>query len=71
LAHDDAERLVRDVGPLRHRLDDEEITIVAGALVALGRVALDHPRVLEIDVNPLVVAGGVGVALDGLIVLGA
>ena len=66
----DAERLVREVGPLRHRLDDAEIGIVADTLVALGRVAHDHPRVSEIDVNPLVIRDGEGVALDGLIVVG-
>ena len=65
----DAERLVRSVGPLQHRLADAEITIVAETLVALGRVAHDFPRVSEIDVNPLVIRDGAGVALDGLIVL--
>ena len=65
----DAERLVRTVGPLKHRLADTEITIVAETLVALGRVAHDFPRVSEIDVNPLVIRDGSGVALDGLIVL--
>ena len=65
----DAERLVRSVGPLQHRLADAEISIVAETLVALGRVAHDFPRVSEIDVNPLVIRDGAGVALDGLIVL--
>lgn len=65
----DAERLVREVGPLAQRLSDAEVGIVAETLVALGRVAHDHPRVAEIDVNPLVIRDGTGVALDGLIVL--
>ena len=65
----DAERLVREVRPLRRRLDAAGVSIVAGALVALGRLAQDHPRVAEIDVNPLVVRDGIGIALDGLIVL--
>jgi acetyltransferase len=65
----DAERLVRSVGPLQHRLADAEVVIVAETLVALGRVAHDFPRVAEIDVNPLVIRDGTGVALDGLIVL--
>ena len=42
---------------------------MAETLVALGRVAYDFPRVSEIDVNPLVIRDGTGVALDGLIVL--
>jgi acetyltransferase len=65
----DAERLVRSVAPLQHRLADAEVVIVAETLVALGRVAHDFPRVAEIDVNPLVIRDGMGVALDGLIVL--
>ena len=69
ISQGDAERLVRSVGPLHHRLAEAEITIVAETLVALGRVAHDFPRVSEIDVNPLVIRDGAGVALDGLIVL--
>ncbi len=65
----DAERLVRSVKPLERRLDDADVATVAATLVALGRVAHDHPRVAEIDVNPLVIRDGSGVALDGLIVL--
>ena len=69
ISHADAERLVRSVGPLQHRLADAEISIVAETLVALGRIAHDFSRVSEIDVNPLVIRDGAGVALDGLIVL--
>ena len=65
----DAERLVRSVKPLEQRLVESEVTIVAETLVALGCVAHDFPRVSEIDVNPLVIRDGTGVALDGLIVL--
>ena len=67
--HRDAERLVRSVKPLQQRLAEPEVTIVAETLVALGCVAHDFPRVAEIDVNPLVIRDGTGVALDGLIVL--
>ncbi len=69
ISQGDAERLVLDVVPLAHRLDKASVETVAATLVALGRVAHDHPRVSEIDVNPLVIRDGVGVALDALIVL--
>lgn len=69
IAHDDASALVRDVVPLARRLDEAGIDAVATALVALGRAAADHPRITEIDVNPLAVHPAGGVALDALIVL--
>jgi acyl-CoA synthetase (NDP forming) len=44
-----------------------------GALVeivqAVARIALDHPRIAEIDVNPLLVAAGKPVAADALMVV--
>ncbi|MCP5367479.1 MAG: acetate--CoA ligase family protein [Hyphomicrobiales bacterium] len=44
--------------------------VLADALVGLSRLALDHPRVREVDVNPLIVGGdGRPVAVDALIVL--
>jgi hypothetical protein len=43
---------------------------VASVLLALSRLALDHPEVLEADVNPLFVGARGTVAADALIVLG-
>ena len=43
---------------------------VAHALMALGRVLLDHPRVSEIDVNPLIVRDDRAVAVDALVIVG-
>jgi acetyltransferase len=42
---------------------------VARAVVGIGRVLADHPRVREIDVNPLIVRGSEAVAVDALVVL--
>lgn len=42
---------------------------LAGLLIALGRIGLDHPAIEEIDVNPIILAGSLPVAADALIVL--
>ena len=38
-------------------------------LIALGQLGLDTPAIKEIDINPVIVADGKGVAADALIVL--
>ena len=40
------------------------------ALTGLARLALEHPEVKEIDVNPVIIAEGRPVAVDALVVLG-
>jgi acetate---CoA ligase (ADP-forming) subunit beta len=45
--------------------------VISESLVAMGRIALDHPDVAEIDVNPLIVRDGTPVAVDALVVLRA
>ena len=42
---------------------------VALALVAVGALLADYPRVGEVDVNPLIVRGGDAVAVDALVIL--
>jgi acetyltransferase len=42
---------------------------VGRALVAVGRLLADHPRVREIDVNPLIARGAEAVAVDALLIL--
>jgi acyl-CoA synthetase (NDP forming) len=44
---------------------------LAAILKAVGQIALDHPEVAEIDVNPLLIEGGRPVAADALIILSA
>lgn len=39
------------------------------ALVGIGNLAAEHDEIAEIDVNPLIIARGKPVAVDGLIVL--
>ncbi len=42
---------------------------VARTLAALGRIALDHPEISEIDVNPMILSGAGAVAVDALVVV--
>lgn len=48
-----------------------DMDALTGALVALGRIGMNHPEVAEIDINPLIVAGAKPVAVDALFVLKA
>ena len=43
--------------------------ILSRGLQQLGQIALDHPQVREIDINPMIVRDGQPVAVDALIVL--
>ena len=45
--------------------------LLARTLVGVGRAAVEHPEIAEIDINPLIVAGAKSVAVDGLVVLRA
>jgi acetate---CoA ligase (ADP-forming) len=42
---------------------------VAEMLVALGRLGLDRPEILEIDLNPVIASPGGAIAVDALVVL--
>jgi acyl-CoA synthetase (NDP forming) len=42
---------------------------IAATLVALGRLAVEHPQIAEIDVNPLILGDGGAVAVDALVVV--
>ena len=44
-------------------------TALVGAIRALARIAEEHPAVMEIDVNPLIVKGSTPVAADALVIL--
>ena len=42
---------------------------LSNALLAVSKVALDHPEIAEIDINPLIIRGKKPIAVDGLVVL--
>jgi acyl-CoA synthetase (NDP forming) len=50
-------------------LTDVEVGVVAQVMVDLGTLALNHPEVSEVDINPLRVADGRCVAADALVVI--
>ena len=64
----DSIRAVRLLGAYRGepRVDRDALT---GVLEGLSRLALDHPEVIEVDVNPLVVERGRPVAVDALVMV--
>jgi acetate---CoA ligase (ADP-forming) subunit beta len=43
--------------------------ILSTALMAVGQIALDHPEIAEIDINPLIIRGNKPIAVDALVVL--
>ena len=43
--------------------------MLAHAIVAVGKAAVDNPDIAEIDINPLIVSGSHPVAVDGLVIL--
>ena len=42
--------------------------VLSHALMAVGQIALDHPEIAEIDINPLIVRGAKPIAVDALVV---
>jgi acyl-CoA synthetase (NDP forming) len=58
-----ARRLVREAG------FDHAVEALAAAVTAVSRLAVDHPRIAEIDVNPLLVHDDAATAVDGLVIL--
>jgi succinyl-CoA synthetase beta subunit len=40
---------------------------LARALVALGRIGMEHPEIASIDVNPMIVSGAIPIAVDALV----
>ena len=43
--------------------------VLSRVLLAVSQIALDHPEIAEIDINPLIIRGTKPIAVDGLVVL--
>ena len=58
------------LGPFRGQaaVDQDKLTAI---IEAVARIAADHPRIAEIDVNPILIRGSEPVAADALMVLSA
>lgn len=57
------------LGPVRG-MDAVSMETLTRTLMALGNIAMEHPHIHEIDLNPLIVQGREPVAVDALVVLG-
>jgi acetate---CoA ligase (ADP-forming) len=58
-----AQIMVKEAG-----LDDPH-GVLSASLVTLGRVAAEHPEIVEIDVNPMIVYDKATIAVDALVVI--
>jgi acyl-CoA synthetase (NDP forming) len=67
LGEEDARQLVAEAPGLETSPAAQEA--LAATLVALGRLAVDHPRIAAVDVNPLILSADGAVAVDALVVV--
>lgn len=56
------------LGPFRGK-EPVDRDVLEQALIAMGKIGLEHDEVKEIDVNPLIIHKGKPVAVDALVVL--
>jgi acyl-CoA synthetase (NDP forming) len=49
----------------------DDAAALADVLVALGRIAIEHPEIHEVDVNPLIMTAERPIAVDALVVVGS
>jgi len=67
LGEEEARQLVAEAPGLEATPAAQEA--LAATLVALGRLAVDHPRIAAVDVNPLILSADGAVAVDALVVV--
>jgi acetyltransferase len=64
-----ARALVREAPGLARVASDAALETLANALVGIGRLAVDHPEVEAVDVNPFILGDDGAVAVDALVVV--
>ena len=69
IAIEEARRLVVDATVISRTASPVAVEAIARVLVALGRLALDHPEIAAVDVNPLIVDEHGAVAVDALVIV--
>jgi acetyltransferase len=65
----DALRLVRETDVISRALSPKGQLAIAAVLCNLGQMALEHPEITAVDVNPLIVDEHGAVAVDALVVV--
>ena len=69
LTHDQAVRLVRRAPGLSKLTTEETFDAIVYTVLVLSRLAMDHPTIVEADINPLILGPNGAVAVDALIVV--
>ncbi|HJS69345.1 MAG TPA: acetate--CoA ligase family protein, partial [Gaiellaceae bacterium] len=67
IAEEEARQLVAEAPGLETSPAAQDA--LAATLVALGRLAVDHPQIAAVDVNPLILSADGAVAVDALVVV--
>jgi acetyltransferase len=70
ITFEDARRLVGEATAISRQAAPAATYAIAGVLVALGRIAVEHPEIAAVDVNPLIVDEHGAVAVDALVIIG-
>ena len=66
---EEARRLVGDATVIARAASPAAMETIAQVLVALGRMAVQHPELSAVDINPLVVNGDAAIAVDALVIV--
>jgi acetyltransferase len=64
---EEARRLVSETDVISRAVSPAAAEAIAAVVVALGRIAAEHPEISAIDVNPLIVDDEGAVAVDALV----